>query len=236
MIKVNKSIVVFLILSMFSLGVFSQLKFGIKGGVNNTFPSYKINTDGIVKPTTSGFGTVYGFFLDLPISETFVFQSELLTDFRYYTAYTLIEANATNFSSKTEDFGYNKLAYFEIPLLFKFNTRLKTSSRYGNDNYFGVYVGPLIGIKISENYEGNRTSTVTSFGQKTVSTNEIENYSVDFKPLDISMSAGAMIDFEKGLRLGLRYIRSLAASNEDSDFQVNYNVLQFSFGYNFIKS
>ena len=235
MIKVNKSLYVFLILSMFSLGAFSQLKFGIKVGVNNTFPSYKINTEGIVKPKTSGFGTVYGFFLDLPISETFIFQSELLTDFRYYTAHTLIEANSTNFSSKTEDFGYNKLAYFEIPLLFKFNTRLKTSSSYGSDNYFGIYAGPLIGIKLSESYEGNRTSTVTSFDQKTVSTNEIENYSVDFKPLDVSISAGAMLDFERGLRLEIRYIRSVSKANTDTDFGISYNLLQFSFGYNFIK-
>jgi hypothetical protein len=230
-----KKIVLLLLLSLTSIGVSSQLKLGVKAGINNTFPSYKIDSDVLVKPKTSGLGSVLGVFFEVPITETFIFQTELLIDFRYYNAHTTIEESSTNFSSKTEDFGYNKLAYFDFPLFFKYNIRLKTASNYGSDNYFGIYAGPLLGFKILENYEGNRTTTITSFEQKTVSTNEIKDYSVDFKPFDLSISVGAMLDYEKGLRIGLRYIRSLAAANKNSEFEINYNVLQLSVGYNFIE-
>ena len=78
-------------------------------------------------------------------------------------------------------------------------------------------------------------STVTVFDQTTVSKTEFSENDIEYKPFDLAISAGVMYDFEKGARIGLRFLRSLAAVNKNDDFSINHNVLQLTFGYNFIQ-
>lgn len=229
-----KKIFLFITLSLFSMGAFSQLKFGVKAGVNYTFPSYSVSADSIDKPKTSGIGSAYGFFLDLPISETFFFQPEFLVSFRYYNSVVTVEESAPNLSVKREDFGYHKLIYAEVPLLFKYNVEINTG-KYGRDNFLGLYAGPVLGLQLGKGYVGERTTTVTAYDQATVTTTEFSKSEIDYKPFDLAIAAGAMYDFEKGARIGLRFIRSLSAVNNNDGFKINHNVLQFTFGYNFIK-
>ena len=229
-----KKIFLILTLSLFTMGAFSQLKFGIKGGVNYTFPSYNIKADSIDKPSTSGIGSVYGFFVDMPISDNLFFQAEALLSFRYYNSVVTTEASSSGFSSTTEEFGYHKLMYAEIPLLFKYNVEINTG-KYGRNNFLGIYAGPVLGLQLGKGYVGETVTSVTVFDQNTVTKTETSETDIDYKPFDLAIGAGAMYDFEKGARIGIRFIRSLAAVNNNEEYAINHNVLQLTFGYNFIR-
>ena len=216
------------------MGAFSQLKFGIKGGMNYTFPSYSVSADSIGKPKTSGIGTVVGFFCDVPLSETFFFMPEANLSFRYYNSVVETSGSGDNFSSLTEQFGYHKLVYLEVPLLFKLNMEINTG-KYGRDNFLGIYAGPVFGLQLGKGFVGETVSTVTVYDQTTVSKTEFSENDIDYKPFDLAISAGVMYDFEKGPRIGLRFLRSLAAVNNNDEYSINHNVLQFTVGYNFIR-
>ncbi len=229
-----KKIFLFLTLSLFTMGAFSQTKFGIKAGMNYTFPTYNISSDSIGKPSTSGIGSVYGFFLDLPLSDNLYFQAEALLSFRYYNSVVKTEASSSGFASITEEYGYHKLMYAEIPLLFKYNLEINTG-KYGRNNFLGLYAGPVLGLQLGKGYVGETVTSVTVFDQNTVTKTETSETDIDYKPFDLAIGAGAVYDFEKGARIGLRFVRSLAAVNKNDDYSINHNVLQLTFGYNFIR-
>ena len=229
-----KKILIILTLALFSMGAFSQLKFGVKGGMNYTFPSYTVSADSIDKPKTSGIGTVVGFFCDIPLSETFFFMPEANLSFRYYNSVVETKSETSGFSSLTEVYGYHKLAYLEVPLLFKLNMEINTG-KYGRNNFLGLYAGPVFGLQLAKGFVGETVSTITVYDQTTVAKTEFSETDVDYKPFDLAISAGAMYDFEKGARIGLRFLRSLAAVNNNEGYSINHNVLQLTFGYNFIK-
>ena len=225
-----KKVILILTLSLLAVGAFSQVKFGLKAGVNYTFPSYSVKADSIGKPSTSGIGSAFGVFLDLPLTDNLFFQVEALASFRYYNSVVKTSTNENNFSSTTEVLGYHKLIYAEIPLMFKYNINLNTG-KYGRSNVIGVYAGPVLGIQVGKGYIGETVTSVTVLSQNTVTKSELSQTDIDYKPFDLAIGAGAMYDFEKGLRIGLRFIRSLAAVNNNNGYSINHNLLQLSLGY-----
>ena len=230
-----KKIILLLSFSIVSISAFTQMKFGVKGGVNYTFPTYKVSADSIDKPKTGGIGPVFGMFMDIEISDGLIFQAELLGSFRYYNSTVDDLYEDKDVSILRQDYGYHKLMYLEIPLLFKYNHRLNTG-KYGRDNYLGFYAGPLLGLKLLSSYVGERTITYEGYGQTSVNASKDDLESdIEYKAFDLGISAGVMFEMEKGFRMGLRFNRSLAAVNSNDAFSINHNLLQFTMGWNFIE-
>jgi hypothetical protein len=246
----NKKIILFICFSLLSMGVFSQLKFGVKGGINYTFPNYVfktevkleyvepfyvINTYKEKKPKTQGIAPLFGVFLDIKIADGLSFQPELLFSFRHYNAVVEELYEDTMVSILTQNYGYHKLLYLEVPLLFKFNSRINTG-RYGRDDFFGFFIGPVLGVKLTESFIGESTVTFEGYGQKSINSSKDDLKSnVDHTTFDLGVTGGIMYDMEKGLRVGLRYNRSIFSVNKEDYPKVGFNILQLTVGWNFIK-
>jgi len=244
-----KKLGLFIGLSCFVLGANSQLKFGVNGGMNYIFsnhihktqvdveymaPFYKVSTKSEVSKS-SGISPVFGIFLDPKIAGGIWFQTEMNLSFRYYNNILEDVFQDSLIKVTRQDYGYHKLMFLEIPLLLKYNHKINTG-RYGRDNYIGFFIGPVLGLKLSDNYIGERTVTYEGYEQTSINTSKDELSSgIESKFLDLGAAAGIQYDKEKGFRIGIKYIRSLIATNKNEYPKVNHNIIQLTLGWNFIE-
>ncbi len=229
-----KKIVIAIMLPLLSVGAFSQIKVGVKGGLGYNFPSYKINADSITKPKTGGLGFTFGGFIDAPLGDGSVnFLGELLLTSRGYN--TTIDETTTeeDITIRKEEYGAMAPMYLEIPLMFKFNMKMNTG-KYGADNFLGFFAGPHFALKLSDGYYLERTTSVTVYEQETVVKEELKDSDIDYKPFDLGISAGIMHDWEMGLRVSLRYYRSLSPVNNNEEYGITHSGAMFTIGWNFI--
>ena len=120
-----------------------------------------------------------------------------------------------------------KVSYLEVPLLLDIQAA---------DGFY-VHVGPVLALRLGYNSELDYTLTQTAGGN--TSTTDISAESSDDEGVsgfDFGAAAGINYEMESGLNFGLRYIRGFSSIIEDVDDPVNYNGLQFSVGFTFIKN
>lgn len=222
-----------IMLPLFSVGAFSQVRVGIKGGMGYNMPSYKMNADSLTKPKTGGLGYTFGGFFEAPIGEGLLFLGELNLTSRAYNTVVDETTEDPEIKIRKEEYGTVSPLYLEIPLMFKFNMKMNTG-KYGADNFLGFYAGPQFSLKLSDGYFLERTLSVTALSQETVTKEEINESDIDYKPFDLGIGAGLMHDWEMGLRIGVRYFRSLNPVNNNEEFEINHSYVALSIGWNFL--
>lgn len=221
------------VLSLSTMGAFSQMKIGIKGGLGYNIPSYKINADSLDKPKTGGLGFTFGGFFEAPVGEGLIFLGELNLTSRAYNTVIDETVEDPDITIRKEEYGRISPMYLEIPLLFKFDMKLNTG-KYGADNFLGFYAGPQFSLKLSDGYYVERTYTVNALDQETVTKEEFKESDIDYKPFDLGFAAGVLYDTEAGFRAGLRYFRSLNPVNNNEDFSITHSYLALTVGWNFL--
>lgn len=247
----TKKIVLLSSFLMFSLGMFSQVKFGVRGGVGyymvpqsatganvSKFNSIKPEVDQIdlQYANTGGFGYNFGLFLDYSFTDNIGIQIEPSVSLRNYNEVLKNLSEDTLMSIITENYIYNKLTYLDIPILFKFNLSPNTG-KYGRKNYFSFFAGPQIGLFLGKSEINEVTRSITIYEQTTVNTSKSERpnkFSIDYNTIDVAVVAGAMYDFEKGLRVGARYVGSVMPVTQNINFDSYQHSVQLTAGYNFI--
>jgi len=234
-----------------TMGVFSQVKFGVRAGVGYYMVSQSNTGERIssvpVKPTdqssvellyskNNGIGYNFGLFLDIPIVENFSIQVEPSVAFRNYNEVLTDFEVDTLVSVQYENYIFNKLTYFELPVLFKYNMKPNTG-RYGRKSFFSFFAGAQLGLFLGNTEENRLTSIVNIYDQTTVNTDgssRANGLSLEYNPIDIAAVGGVMYDFEKGLRLGVRYVGSLMPVNSNINFDIYHHSVQMTVGFNFI--
>ncbi|MDB4051928.1 PorT family protein [Flavobacteriales bacterium] len=244
---------IFLILTLMSLtlSVFSQVKFGVRAGLayymvpqSNTGARIKTTPVKLTDQSTmellysknNGIGYNFGLFLDIPVTNNFVIQIEPSFAFRNYNEVLKDFEIDTLLSVQYENYIFNKLTYLELPILFKYNLKPNTG-RYGRKSYFSVFAGAQVGLFLGKKEENKLTSIINLYGQTTVNTDgtvRSDNLSLEYNPIDIAAVGGVMYDFEKGLRLGVRYVGSLMPVNSNINFDIYHHSVQMTVGFNFI--
>ncbi len=234
-----------------TMSVFSQVKFGVRAGVGYYMVPQSNTGERIktipVKPTdqstmellyskNNGIGYNFGLFLEIPVADNFSIQIEPSYAFRNYNEVLTDFEVDTLLSVQYENYIFNKLSYFELPVLFKYNMRPNTG-RYGRKSYFSVFGGAQLGLFLNKSEENRLTSIVNIYDQTTVNTDgtvRANGLSLEYNPIDIAAVAGIMYDFEKGLRFGVRYVGSLMPVNSNINFNIYHHSVQMTVGFNFI--
>ena len=247
----TKKIVLLSSFLMLSLGMFSQVKFGVRAGVGyymvpqsatgaivSKFNSIKPEVDQIdlQYAKTDGFGYNFGLFLDYSITGNIGIQIEPSVSLRHYNEVLKTLNEDTLVSVVSENYIYNKLTYLDIPILFKYNLNPNTG-KYGRKSYISVFAGPQIGFFLGKTEINEVTNSVTIYEQPTVNTSNSERpnkFKIDYNTIDIAAVAGVMYDFEKGFRFGARYVGSLMPVTQNINFDVYHHAVHLTFGYNFI--
>lgn len=128
---------------LFSILSFSQTKFGIAAGINNSFLTEGVAQGFYIEPSI---GVQFGVFCEVDITKSVHFRPKLMYSEqgdRYKT---------NNFGTSSQELSTidYKLNYLNIPLDFKF----------GNKIY--AVAGPQIGVLVGKKIEGSYFGTVQS--------------------------------------------------------------------------
>ncbi|PKV51224.1 outer membrane protein with beta-barrel domain [Aquimarina sp. MAR_2010_214] len=194
----------FVVIATFSLGVTAQeenIRFGAKAG---------LNIANIAGDAVNGISSRTGFHLgavvEIPISEKFAFQPEVLYSAQGYTM------DETVFGIRIE--GTTKLDYINIPLIAKYYVVKGLS----------IQAGPQVGFLVSAKGE-----------VKTAGIEREEDIDDFYKSVDLGLGFGAGYQLDMGLFFDARYNLGLSDINDvDGDDDKNQNaVIQFSVGYKF---
>ncbi len=195
-----KKILAFIAIAFIGFSMNAQeesIRFGAKAGVN--FNNVKGDNEG----TDNRTGFHIGGLVEIPISEKFAFQPELL----YSSQGTQVDED--DFESKT------KLDYLNIPLMAKFYAA----------KGFSIQAGPQIGFLLSANSEG------TDLGQPFDDDIKDQLSSVDFGlNFGAGYQLDMGLFFEGRYNLGLSNIFDEDVIGDDS---VQNSVFQVSVGYKF---
>ncbi|MDP8242338.1 MAG: porin family protein [Candidatus Celaenobacter antarcticus] len=186
----------------------SQKNLGIKGGINFS------NIHGKdVEDTKSKTGFIVGFFYDIPCTDQFSIQPEILFSMKGWR-YEYTDDDWYDYSYKY----WGKLNYIEIPILGKFKL-----NSINNINPC-VYFGPCFGFNVSstyryewEDYEENDTDT-----------GSMEDVSV----FEFSLTPGVMLEFNNQYVFDFRYsigLTDIFSDNEGFD-PVKYSVISLMLG------
>lgn len=236
---------------MSSLGMFSQVKFGVQAGtgyymvpqsatngivtkMNSISP--EVNQLNLQYPQTGGFGYQFGLFLDIALGESFGVMIEPSVSLRNYNEVNKSFSADTLSSVITENYIYNKLTYLDLPILFKLNLDPNTG-KYGRKSFFSIFAGPQVSMFLGKSEINETTTSVTIYDQTTVSTvnsSRPNDFKLEYNTINIAFVAGGMYDFEKGLRIGARYVGSLMPVTSTINFDAHHHSFQVSVGYNFI--
>ena len=178
-------------------------QFGVKGGVN--LSTVRGDDIGDKNQMTSFH---LGLFMEIPISERFSFQPEVLYSGQ---GYNMAENNA--FIGEVD----YKLDYIQVPLMAKFYL------------FKGLYAeaGPQIGFKVKETIDFKSSSEV-----------EIDPKDSQIKGFDAALGLGAGYKFDNGLSLSARYNHGLTSIFKDDapligNADVKNSVFQFGVGFSF---
>lgn len=185
-------------------------QFGVKGGVNLS----KVSGDDIgdLKSRTS---FNLGLFMEMPISERFSFQPEVLYSGQGFTAISRDQSNIFDVDDNVE----YQLNYIQVPLMAKvYLVR-------------GLYaeVGPQFGFKVNEEIDHKPAES----GGSTV----IDSDDSYIKGFDTNVAVGAGYKFDNGLSLSARYTHGLTNIFKDNTIFENVDaknsVWQFGVGFSF---
>ena len=163
-----------------------------------------------------------GFTLDLPFSEVFSFQPELL----FSTGGTKYEVS----QSGTDLSGKANLYYIEVPLNLKLGIKL---DRRGKNKLFFTG-GPYFAYGIT----GKVEAIITTSGQSESASEDVkwgdDATEDNFKPFDYGMDIGAGFEFG-ALSLGASYDFGFAniSANQENGLLAQNRVLKISVGYLF---
>jgi len=211
-----RKIILVTVASMFALTAVNAqsdskaIQFGVKGGVNIS----EIGGDDFndVKSRTS-FNV--GVLAEIPLSERFSFQTEVLYSGQGFDVKEIDQDNVFD----TDDNIEYQLDYIQVPLLIKAYLVKGLS----------VEAGPQFGFKIHEelDYQPNADGGDV----------EIDNDDSNIKNFDTSAALGAGYKFDNGFFLSARYTFGLTNIFEDDtifeDIDAKNNVWQFGLGFMF---
>lgn len=213
-----KKLLILCAVTALSVTVFSQARFGIKGGLNLANQKLKVSFMG-QSADQSGDGIVafhIGGVAEIPIAQHFAFRPELL-----------LSGKGTNFDGEDPDTGEPIKAkfrpfYLELPL----NVVYAHETATGLKLYAGA--GPSIGYGI--------------FG-KAKSGSQSDDFFQDgaFKRLDFGVNILAGLELTSGLTFGVNFTPGLANISDvetgglgfDGDLKWTNTVVGFSVGYMF---
>jgi len=189
-----------------------EMQFGVKGGVNFATITGD-NTDSFESRTCLNFGLV----MELPISDVFSFQPELLYSCQgadYSEDLSEFDISITSKSTNSTDIGTYKIDYLNLPLMAKYYVA----------EGFSLEAGPQIGFLLSAKVEYDFAGESGEVDIKD-----------DVKGIDFGVNFGFGYKFDGGLNLGARYNLGLSDANDDPDFDDTYknSVIQVSVGYFF---
>lgn len=204
----------------------AQVNIGAKAGVN-----YNIWTQKDVD-ASNGIGFHLGGYAQVPISDKLSFQPELLYSARGVKenldeTLTYTDAFGDQVTERSEGEAKVSIGYLEVPLL------LAIQAGEG----FNIHVGPVLALRMGYNSSVDYTQTTTVNGS--TSTTSVSGESSDdtgVAGFDFGAAVGLNYELESGLNFGLRYIRGFSSIAEDAVDPVNYNGLQVSLGYTFLKN
>lgn len=185
-------------------------QFGVKGGLN--FSNITGDDIGDLDMLTS---FNLGLFMEIPLSERFSFQPEVLYSGQGFTGVTRDQDNIFDTDQNTE----YQLSYIQVPLMAKLYL------------VKGLYLeaGPQFGFKVNEEIDTEPRSD----GGDTVIDSE-DSY---IKNFDTSVALGTGYKFDNGFSLSARYTHGLTnIFKEDTMFEnvdAKNSVWQFGVGFSF---
>lgn len=201
---IMKKVLFFAVYLLFSMTVINaqDVKFGAKAGVN--FASITgDDTDDLDGRTAIHLGVV----AEIPISEKFSFQPELL-----------YSAQGASQKSSFDEFDYEaeiNLDYLNLPLMAKYYVA----------EGFSLEAGPQVGFLMSAK------AKVSGGGES-----EEEDIKDSVKGINFGVNFGVGYKLDSGLNFGARYNLGLSNDNDDSEFPddtYKNSVIQLSVGYFF---
>lgn len=185
-------------------------QFGVKGGVN--IANITGDDVGDLDARTS---FNLGLFMEIPMSERFSFQPEVLYSGQGFTLATRDQDNVFD----TDDNVEYQLSYIQVPLMAKV---------YLVKGLFAE-AGPQFGFKVSEEIDFKPRAD----GGDTV----INSDDSQIKNFDTSLALGAGYKFDNGLSLSARYTHGLTNIYKDNtimgDVDAKNAVWQFGVGFSF---
>ncbi|MEW7278131.1 porin family protein [Aquimarina sp. 2201CG1-2-11] len=207
-----KKLLLFAVLTSLSLVSNAQeeeIRFGAKAGINFATITGD-ETDNVGGKTGFHVGAV----VEIPLSEKFAFQPEIL----YSTQGSKYESSFEVFNETTTEETTTKLNYLNIPLIGKF---------YIVEG-FSLQAGPKVGFLLSAKREQEDTD---SEGTET----EDVDIKDTTKGLDFGVNFGLGYQMDMGLFFDARYNLGLSNINdiEGSSAKNQNNVIQLSIGYKF---
>lgn len=185
-----------------------ETKFGAKVGLNIANQSF----DGDGAPSTSSLiGFHVGGFVEIKIADKFTIQPELLYSTQGSKFNLVVNNEGTNFDTENTF----KLAYINIPVMFKYYVAEK----------FSLEAGPQIGFLVDSKLEVNVIGQSVSQDAKDL-----------FESIDFGLNLGAGYDITKNISAGLRYnfgLSNVATTESGEDTGVKNSVFSLSAGYKF---
>ena len=188
----------------------STTQFGVKGGVNLS----NITGDDI-GDLDSRTSFHLGLFLEIPISERFSFQPEVLYSGQGFTAISRGQSNIFDVDDNVE----YQLNYIQVPLMAKFYL------------VKGLHIeaGPQFGFKVNEEIDYKPAS---DGGDVVINTDDSQ-----IKGFDTNLALGAGYKFDNGFLVSARYTHGLTNIFKDNSLFQNADaknsVWQFGVGFSF---
>lgn len=183
-------------------------KFGLKAGLNVANQVYS----GSGAPSPSSIvGFNLGGFVDVKIADKFHIQPELL----YSTQGSKFNMTVPNGGTYYNTENTFKLAYLNIPVMFKYYAAEK----------FSLEAGPQIGFLVDSKLVVNVLGQSVSQDAKDL-----------FDKIDFGFNLGAGYDISKKFSAGVRYnigLSNVMKTESGDDSKIKNNVLSLSLGYKF---
>ena len=185
-------------------------QFGVKGGVN--LANITGDDVGDLDSRTSFY---LGLFMEIPISERFSFQPEVLYSGQ---GFTMISRGQDNIFDVADNVEY-QLNYIQVPLMAKFYL------------VKGLHIeaGPQFGFKVNEEIDYKPAS---EGGDVVINTEDSQ-----IKGFDTNVALGAGYKFDNGFLVSARYTHGLTNIFKDNSFFQNVDaknsVWQFGVGFSF---
>lgn len=191
--------VVVLAMLMSTVTMAQEIQFGAKGGVN--FANFTGDDAGSPDMRT---GLLFGGVVEIPITDTFSFQPELL-----YSAQGAKEKDSYEGMNYTVTI---KADYLNLPLMAKYYVA----------EGFSIEAGPQVGFLMSAKAKGEAGGSSAE-----------EDIKDQFKGIDFGVNFGLGYKLENGLNFGARYNLGLADIPDSDNVSLKNAVIQLSVGYFF---
>jgi len=188
-----RSVILIFSICLFSIPAFSQVRFGVEGGININSVKYELPA-GIPFSfkSKSTIGPRIGLVADIPLTDNFSFQPGILYSGRGGKQTTSITYSGITLSAE----GNFKIKYIEVPLLLMF----KTNAGPGK---FMIGAGPGINMGLSAKVE----TKISTFGYSADSTATLNfgSDTAEIKRFDFSADFCAGYELDNGLFIRAGY-------------------------------